>query len=208
MRAWHQVSLDGIENLPPGGPALLLTNHASFLDVPAVMSALPFEDLTLLASTRQLRKPVLGRILRAWDVIPVERNGRDLQAIRAILRALEEGKVVGIAVEGRISTSGRLGPVHPALAKLVIRAEVPAVPIAICGSWDALPLGSLVPRPRPVVVRVGAPFTLPPAIELEAATACIAESIARLLPVHQRPLTEEAEISGAGRFTSKMRSHG
>jgi len=190
MRAWHRLEVTGCENLPLHGPALLLGNHASFLDLPAVMAVVPYEDITFLASARQVRKPVIGQVLRVLEAITVARNGRDISAIRALLQALEQGRVVGVAVEGSISISGRLGRVHPVLAKFLVQADVPLVPLGICGSYDALPPGTLIPRRRRIAIRIGEPLRIPPATPQQVAAARIRAAIAVLLPPEQRPLPD------------------
>jgi 1-acyl-sn-glycerol-3-phosphate acyltransferase len=193
MRAWHRLRLEGMELLPARGPALVLTNHASLLDIPALMAADPYPDTVFVVKASVFRVAPLRPLLRAWGAIPVERTGRDLRGIRAILAALRAGRVVALAPEGRRSRTGRLGPINPVLARIAARAGVPLVPVGIRGSFAALPPGARRPRRRPIAVRVGPPL----ALDGGDPAAAIRRAIAELLPADQRPCATAAEGAGA-----------
>jgi 1-acyl-sn-glycerol-3-phosphate acyltransferase len=188
MRTWHSLEIEGQENLPPRGPALLLVNHVSFLDVPALMALDPYPDSTLLALASLFRVPLVRQLLKAWDAIPVKRRGQDTASIGALIGAIRAGRVVGIAVEGERSRSGRLGPVHPVLSAIAASLDAPVVPVGIVGTFDAMPRGAFLPRRKKIVLRIGEPYTLENLTAAEAAER-IRQSIAALLPPHQRPLS-------------------
>jgi 1-acyl-sn-glycerol-3-phosphate acyltransferase len=190
MRAWHRLTVEGRDRLPAAGPALVLANHVSVLDVIALAAANPFPGATAAIKAEMFARPGLGRILAAWEAIPVARDGQDTAALRALLAALRRGRVVGMAAEGRRSPTGRLGAVHPVLARLAVRAGVPVVPLGIGGTLAALPPGARFPRRRPVRIRVGAPLRFAPGTSGEAAAARIRAAIAALLPPQQRPLPD------------------
>lgn len=189
MRAWHSARLIGGENLPTEGPALILTNHASLLDVPLLMALDPFPNTALVAKASLFKLPVVRQMLQIWGAIPVDRQGRDLSGVRAILEALRAKQIVAIAVEGRRSRSGgRLEPVNPVLARLAASAGVPLVPVGILGTYRCLPPGALFPRRGHVEVRVGPAFRLERRMDEHAAAAEIQRRIAALLPADQQPL--------------------
>jgi 1-acyl-sn-glycerol-3-phosphate acyltransferase len=181
--------------LPRRGPGLALTNHASLLDVPALLAVDHFEDSTMPAKASLFKVPILRQVLDAWGAIPVERQGRDLAGIRALLAALRQGRMVAVFAEGRRTRSGRLEAIHPVLARIALNADLPLVPIAIAGSFAALPPGAVIPRPRKIVLRVGQPFRIPPGASKEEAAHLIRAAIAALLPPEQQPLSEESGLS-------------
>lgn len=197
MRWWHGMEVAGLEHLPPSGPALVLVNHASLLDVPALMALDPYPDTAVLAKASLFRVPLVRQVLEAWGAIPVERLGRDLGGIRAMLGVLREGRVLAVAAEGRRTRSGRLEPINPVLARIAVSARVPLVPVGIAGSFAALPPGAVLPRRQKIVVRVGKPFRLPPGSSQEEAAHRIRQEIAALLPPEMRPL--DGDDSGAVR---------
>jgi 1-acyl-sn-glycerol-3-phosphate acyltransferase len=196
MRGWHRLEVLGGERLPAQGPALVLTNHVSVLDVIALAAANPYPLATTVIKAEMFRLPLLGCILAAWDAIPVERDGQDTAALRALLVALRRGRVVGLAAEGRRSRRGRLEAVHPVLARVAARAGVPVVPVGITGSWEALPPGAVLPRRRPVCIRVGEPLRFAAGTTGEEAARRIGCAIAALLPADRRPLDMPAARGG------------
>ncbi len=188
MRLWHDLGVEGLEHLPPRGPLLVLVNHASLLDVMALMSVDPYTDTATVAKASLFRVPLVKQVLEAWGAIPVERHGRDIGGIRTLIGALRSGRVVVVAAEGRRTRVGRLEPINPVLARIAATADVPLVAVGIAGSFAALPPGARFPRRRRITVRVGRVFRLPPGTSQEEAAACIRAEIAALLPPEQRPL--------------------
>jgi 1-acyl-sn-glycerol-3-phosphate acyltransferase len=187
MRAWHDLELRDMHNIPTGGPALVLTNHASILDTPVLLAADRFPNTSLVAKASMFRVPVVRRLLVAWSAIPVERKGDDVRGVRAILGALRAGRMVGLAPEGRRSRTGRLGEINPVLARLIAHAGVPVIPVGIAGSQHALPPGALFPRRSKIVVRVGPNLCLDRHMTGEEAARKIRDAIAALLPPDQQP---------------------
>src|SRR5207249_8152298 len=97
MRQYHGLRLLGADNLPPRGPAIVLVNHASLLDVPALMVLDPYDNTILIAKASLFNVPGVSWLLREWGAIAVERQGRDSSGVRAVLRALQEGHVTAVA---------------------------------------------------------------------------------------------------------------
>lgn len=187
LRGWHQFRVEGYDLIPSTGPALVLTNHASLLDVPALMVADVYPDSALVAKASLFKVPIVRQALHAWGAIAVERQGRDSAGVRAMLQALRAGRVVAIAAEGHRSRTGRLQPINPVIARLAASAGVPIIPVGIAGSFRALPPGAILPRPRPVVLRLGRPFRLERRMDDAAAALRIQAEIAALLPPDQQP---------------------
>lgn len=190
MRLYHGLVLEGAENVPPHGPVLVLLNHASLLDVPALMVVDPYPDTVTVVKASLFKVPLLPWFLNQWNAIPVERQGRDSTSVRAMLAILRAGGVVTIAAEGRRTRSGRLEPINPVLARIAVSADVPILPVGIRGSFDALPPGARLPRRRQIVVRAGRPFRLERGMDVAAAAARIRREIAALLPAEMQPLDD------------------
>jgi 1-acyl-sn-glycerol-3-phosphate acyltransferase len=155
-----------------------------------MMAADPYGRSRLVAKASLFKIPVVRQILGAWGAISVDRQGRDTTGVRALLTALKEGDVIGVAAEGTRSRNGRLGPVNPVLARIAVSTGTPVVPVGIAGSFEALPPGARFPRHKPVVLRVGQPFTLPKGMPEAEAARRIRGAIAALLPPEQQPLDE------------------
>jgi len=75
-----------------------------------------------------------GWFYRALEVIPVERSGRDTGPLRAAIRALEAGKILGLFPEGKIATTHELLPFQTGIALMAIKTGVPVYPAYITGT--------------------------------------------------------------------------
>src|SRR3979411_1398286 len=104
-----------------------------------------------------------------------------------MLAVLRSGGVMAVAVEGTRTRNGHLGPINPVLAKIAAGAGVPVLPVGIRGSYEALPPGTKLPRPKKIVVRVGKPFRFDKGTDASAAAERIRREIAALLPTTMPP---------------------
>src|SRR5579859_3824274 len=188
MRPYHRLELRGGENLPPHGPAIVLLNHASLLDVPALMLLDPYPDTGTVVKSSMFKLPLIGWVLHHWGAIPVDREGRDSGSIRRMLGVLREGRVLAVAAEGTRTRSGHLEAINPVLARIAASADVPLVPVGISGSYRALPPGAALPRPTKILVNVGPPFRLERGIQADEAARRIQHAIAALLPREMQPV--------------------
>lgn len=108
------------------------------------------------------RMPLVGLVMRSYGhlAIPLNRGAVDAAALKRALGVLKEGALLIVFPEGGISPDGRLQPFHRGGALLAARTGAPIVPVAISGTRDALPLGRIVPRPRPVTIHIGTPIAV------------------------------------------------
>jgi 1-acyl-sn-glycerol-3-phosphate acyltransferase len=132
---WHQLRSEGLAPLPDSGPAILIANHTCGIDH-MLLQAASRRALGFMIAREYYELPWLRGFCSSVGCIPVNRDGRDLAAIRAALRALGKGRVVPIFPEGRIvpASGRRLGEMRPGGAYLAIRAGVPVVPAYIFGT--------------------------------------------------------------------------
>ena len=196
MRLVHRFEIRYHPGLPRGKPYIAVMSHTSWLDVPALMVADPYDPPTGMIIKREAtRVPLLGWILARWGAIPVERHGRDVAALRQIRRAFEEGRGVCIAPAGTRSPDGRVGPFNPVLARFILRSDVVVFPVVIIGSMESLPKGSRRLRPGKIYLDTG------PEIDLSAfrhrrstdddvvgAARAVRDALERLLPDYMRSL--------------------
>jgi 1-acyl-sn-glycerol-3-phosphate acyltransferase len=162
-RVLFHLSADGLEHLPRTGPAILVPNHVSWLDPIVLPLVLPRKP-AFLAMEELWRMPVVGTVMRAYGplAIPLKRGTVDTSALKRALALLQQGALLIIFPEGGISPDGSLRRFHPGAALLAARSDAPLIPVAVSGTREALPLGSLMPRPRPITIRFG------PAIVVES----------------------------------------
>lgn len=147
------VHIRGIENLPEG-PALVLSNHQSFID-PLVLQAFCSRPIYAMAKSSEFTVPVVGYLLKHLKAFPVRRFEVDATAVRTVLRLLEAGHLVSIYVEGERSWDGHLQGPRIGTLRLALRAGVPIVPCAVTGSYDVLPRWAHGVRRAPVTITYG-----------------------------------------------------
>ena len=162
VRALFDLRVEGYQNLPSAGPYILAANHHNYLDGVVLGAAVP-RPIAFLVMPRVYRASPLHPFLhRRLGSIELRVERPDPVAMRAALRRLEDGHVVGIFPEGPWSREGRLVPGQPGVGLLALRSGVPVIPTAIRGTFEALTGRRFyVPRRHPVTVRFGAPLRLP-----------------------------------------------
>ena len=128
----------GAENIPPTGGLLIATNHMSRMDIPVLFLTPNRPELTALVTTKYLKYPLLRWFIITAQGIWLDRDTADFGAFRQAMRALDEGKAIGIAPEGTRSVNAQLLEGKPGAAMLAIRAGVPIIPVAISGTEDSV----------------------------------------------------------------------
>ncbi|MEV6117288.1 lysophospholipid acyltransferase family protein [Streptomyces sp. NPDC052109] len=164
LRLVFRPRIEGLENVPADGPAIVAGNHLSFSDH-FLMPAMLRRRITFLAKAEYFTGPGLrGRLtaffFRSAGQIPVDRSGKEAgqAAIREGLRVLGRGELLGIYPEGTRSHDGRLYKGKVGVAVMALKAGVPVVPCAMIGTFEAQPPGKVIPNVHPVTIRFGKPL--------------------------------------------------
>lgn len=139
------------------GPAILASNHQSYLDPPLIGNASD-RAIHFLARKTLLDVPILGRILPKLNVIPVDQEGSDRSALKALIRVLKAGEGVLVFPEGSRTLDGNLQPALPGVGLVIAKTLAPVVPMRIFGAREALPRGGGGLHFRPITVVVGEPI--------------------------------------------------
>jgi 1-acyl-sn-glycerol-3-phosphate acyltransferase len=187
VRLFANVQVTGIENIPPGGPVLVVSNHLGDADTFIGIAISPVQT-EIVAKIELHEIPMLGTLMNAYGVIWIHRGQADRRAIRVILEALAEGRMVALAPEGRESVTGQLEEGTEGAAYLAIKAEVPILPVTITGTRNAEVYANLkrLRRSR-ITVTVGPTFRLPREDDwhesVQQGTTIIMETLAGQLPI-------------------------
>jgi 1-acyl-sn-glycerol-3-phosphate acyltransferase len=167
-RAWGKMLLavsfihvraEGVEKLDPKANYVFVSNHGSYMDIPALLSTLQHQ-FRFFAKKGLFSIPFLGWHLRWAGHLPVDRSNA-----RASLKSMTEGaRIIAerhISVllfpEGGRSLTG-LRPFKEGAAYIAIKAGVPIVPVAVVGLRDLLPMGSGHIRSGRATIRIGDPI--------------------------------------------------
>jgi 1-acyl-sn-glycerol-3-phosphate acyltransferase len=139
------------------GPVILASNHQSYLDPPLVGSVAD-RAIFFLARKTLLDGAFFGWLLPKLNVIPVDQEGGDRSALKALIRILKAGEGTLVFPEGERTLDGRLRPALPGLGFVIAKTLAPVVPMRIFGAREAWPRGSSRVRFRPITVVVGEPI--------------------------------------------------
>lgn len=192
-----RFDIDGTDNIPSDGPAILCANHRSYFDVLtiAVTVARTGRAVRALGKKEVFDAPVIGQIATALGGIRVDRGTGSDEPLRAAADALRAGELVAIMPEGTIPRGeaffdpvlkGRWGA-----ARLAMDLKCPVVPIGLWGTESVWPRSSKLPNilnvtsPPTVTVRVGEPVMLR-GRTAESNTTKLMGAISALLPAESR----------------------
>jgi 1-acyl-sn-glycerol-3-phosphate acyltransferase len=152
-RVYFRFRRRGVANMPDTGPVVLLATHQSYLD-PLLIGCFMPRPIGYLARDT-LFTGILGWLIRAYDAIPIDREGGGLAGIRATLKRIKQGDAVLLFPEGTRSEDGQLQPLKPGFIALVRRGKASIVPLGIAGTFEAWPRGKKLPAPRPIAMVCG-----------------------------------------------------
>jgi 1-acyl-sn-glycerol-3-phosphate acyltransferase len=145
------------ERLIQEGPVILAMNHQSYLDPPFAGIACK-RDIYYLARKTLLDRPVFVWLLPKLNVIPVDQEGGDRSALKALIRTLRAGHCALVFPEGSRTLDGNLQGALPGLGFVIAKTLAPVVPMRIFGAHEALPRGGGRLRLHPVTIVVGEPI--------------------------------------------------
>ena len=207
---YAKFDIDGVDNIPTSGPAIIVGNHRSYFDPMAMAVTIARTDRTVrfLGKKEVFDAPIVGQIAAAMGGIRVERGTGSDEPLKAAAEALEAGDIVAVMPQGTIprgkaffdpKLKGRWGA-----ARLAAMTGAPVIPIGLWGTEKVWPRSSRLPNvlniidPPLVTVRVG------PAVSLthrspDADTKRIMKALMDLLPPESRVKREPTadEIAAA-----------
>ncbi|HEV7654918.1 MAG TPA: lysophospholipid acyltransferase family protein [Mycobacteriales bacterium] len=161
LRLLFRPQVEGAENVPETGAAIIASNHLSFSDSIFMPLMVP-RRVTFLAKQEYFT----GHGLKGWfsrmfftgvGQVPIDRSSGSAAkaALETGRRILDEGKLLGIYPEGTRSPDGRLYRGKTGVARMALEAGVPVIPVAMIDTEKVQPIGKKLPRIRRIGVRFG-----------------------------------------------------
>jgi len=138
------LTVNGLDRFEHGRPYVLLSNHSSLVDIPAVCATFP-GSVRFVAKAELRKVPVFGQAMAAAGIVFVDRKDR-AAAIEALSHAdglIENGISLWISAEGGRSRDGTLGPFKKGPFHVALDLGVPLLPTWIEGASEVIPAGSL-----------------------------------------------------------------
>ncbi len=158
-RTYFRVKYVGLEHVPTEGGAILAPNHASFLDPPLIACRVE-RPMVFVANEMFFNVQPLGKWMRQAGGYPVSSSGESTGSMKEVLRALKNGRLLGLFPEGTRSWDGSILPPMAGVGLLVAATDVPVIPIHVDGAFRAWPRHRRFPFPRKIVIRFGPPVDL------------------------------------------------
>ncbi|HEV8444643.1 MAG TPA: MFS transporter [Steroidobacteraceae bacterium] len=140
VNTMYRIRVRGLENIPENGPALLVSNHVSFMDA-LVIGGSVRRPVRFVMDHNIFRIPVMGFIFRTAHAIPIAPAREDPSALERafdqIDRELADGEVVCIFPEGKLTRDGEMSEFKTGVERILERRPVPVIPMALRGLWGS-----------------------------------------------------------------------
>ncbi len=162
------LRVSGLEKLPKQGPYIISSNHQSYLDPVLMASVLPwpiFRNLFAVGTSEIFGSGFMRRLARWLRVIVVDPDANLVSAMRAGAFGLRNGRILILYPEGERSIDGTPRTFKKGAAILSIHLQVPIVPVAIEGFYEAWPRGKSFQKFTPLKMQFGDPILPPPEAE-------------------------------------------
>lgn len=160
FRALFDVTVEGIENVPTAGPAVMCPNHLSVIDSFVLPAVLP-RGIMYVGKAEYLDDWKTAKLFPAMGMIPIDRRGGDhaASALDTARSVLAGGGLFGIYPEGTRSRSGNLHKGHTGAARLAIETGAPIIPVGLLGTLDIQPPDQAMPKFfTEATVKIGTPI--------------------------------------------------
>ncbi len=128
-----RIDAPNLQRIPMQGPLIIITNHTGQIEVPLLFAHLQPRKMTGWAKIEAWDNKFLNWVFNVWGIIPVRRGEADMHALKAALRALENGYIFGVAPEGTRNRNGVLIRAQPGTVTLALHTGTPVLPVAHWG---------------------------------------------------------------------------
>ncbi len=182
-----KIEVRGIERLQPGQNYIFMSNHASNLDPPVLIPAVPGR-CSVLVKKELFRIPILGTGMKAANLVPVDRSDREaaIESVNAAIRVLQQGLHMIVFPEGTRSNDGRLLPFKKGPFHMAMESGVPVVPVTMLGTFESWPKTRFALRPGKATVVFHAPLDPRSYPDRDSLMKAVSDTIASALPAERR----------------------
>jgi 1-acyl-sn-glycerol-3-phosphate acyltransferase len=174
VHTFYRIRLVHAERIPETGAAVLVCNHVSYVDAIVLAAASP-RPIRFVMDHRIFHTSFAGWLFRHTKAIPIAPAHEDAalleRAYDACAAALEEGELVCIFPEGKLTRDGEINPFRHGVMRIIERTPVPVIPMALRGLWGSVfSRAADADRPRPLKKGVMSRLTLAVAEPIDASS--------------------------------------
>ncbi|MDR3049704.1 MAG: 1-acyl-sn-glycerol-3-phosphate acyltransferase [Elusimicrobiota bacterium] len=130
FKVLFRCQIEGEQNIPKAGGAIIAPNHTSWFDPPLTGSAMR-RPLNFMAKQELFEIPIFGSIIKKTNAFPVKRGSQDFSAMRRAFSLLSDGRLLLMFPEGTRSKDGILGKARAGAGMVSCNAGVPLIPVKI-----------------------------------------------------------------------------
>lgn len=153
LKFGFRVRYRGCRNVPGKGPVLVVANHQSYLDPPAIGAGI-WRRMNYLARKELFTFKPFALLIASVDAIPLDQNGIGFQGIKETMRRLRNKEMVLIFPEGKRSDDGQMTPFMKGYVNMAVKTGAVIVPAAIIGAFEAFPRQKKFPSIFKPAIRV------------------------------------------------------
>ena len=145
------------EKMLESGPLILAMNHQSYFD-PPLAGICSKRAVYFLARKTLSSLPFFGRLLPDFNVIPIDRDGKDSSSLKTIIRLIRSGNGVVLFPEGTRSPDGKLQEGRSGIGLIIAKTKSPVLPMRVFGAHEAFPKNSKKIHFNQITVVLGNPI--------------------------------------------------
>lgn len=164
LHVYNRPEIEGLEHIPAEGAAIVASSHQSVMDSFFFPLMCP-RQITFPAKMEYFTAPGVVGAVKKWffgvlGQVPVDRGAKGAgdATLNAAKEVFARGEVFGIYPEGTRSPDGRIYKGRTGMARIALATGEKIIPVAMIGSRDANPIGTVIPRPAKVRMKVGQPI--------------------------------------------------
>lgn len=193
FKLYGKLKIVGYENLPKEGPVIVACNHVSYMD-PMMLGAAIMRECAFMARHDLFEKKFLAWLMPKLGSFPVNRDKRDLQAIKTGIERLNQGLVLVIFPEGGRTDDGDLQRGEPGAALFVQKSGAPVVPAIVLGAEEMMPVGASKLKRAQLKLVFGKPIQFDKSDSREFIIAEVMRAIAKLLTDNGKPAVAKEDL--------------
>ena len=154
LHTYFRGKIYGAEKVPQSGGLIAVCNHASYFDPPIISSSLG-RPVAFMAKEELFKVPVFKQGIQLYGAYPVKRSTGDRAALRAAMKAIDNGWIAAVFLQGTRTKDGRIDDPKLGAAWIAAKAQVPLLPVSLWGTEKIMTAKLPFPKPVALTVRIG-----------------------------------------------------